>query len=189
MGPMKSHFCALPALVLVLTAATASFATPQTLQIDPSQTRIDIAVQATADSFTGHLQHCEPVITLGADGAVTAVRVPFHFRDVVTGKPKRDTAMHEWQQTDKFPDGEFVLSSLSAGEAGHYTAKGQLTFHGVSQDLSFPVTITADHALYTIDGEATLSTPSYGLPIIRVMAFLKVDPVVKVAFHLQGHAS
>ena len=186
---MKSLVRAVPGFVLVFAGATAAFAAPSLLQIDSTQTHIDIAVLATADSFTGHLQHCDPVINLSADGVITGVRVPFHFRDVVTGKPKRDTAMHEWQQTDKFPDGEFVLSSLTPGESGHYTAKGQLTFHGVMQDLSFPVTVTTDHALYTIDGEATLSTPAYGLPIIRVMAFLKVDPVVKVSFHLQGHAS
>jgi polyisoprenoid-binding protein YceI len=186
---MKSLVRTLPGLVLALAAATLSFAAPQPLQIDPTQTRVDIAVQATADSFTGHLQHCEPVISLGDDGAVTAVRVPFHFRDVVTGKPKRDAAMHEWQQTDKFPDGEFVLSSLTPDQPGHFTAKGRLTFHGVSQELSFPVTIAIDHYLYTIDGVATLNTTAYALPIVRVMAFLKVDPVVKVGFHLQGHAA
>jgi polyisoprenoid-binding protein YceI len=97
--------------------------------------------------------------------------------------------MHEWQQTDKFPDGEFVLSSLTPDQPGHFTAKGRLTFHGVSQELSFPVTISVDHSLYTIDGVATLNTTAYALPIVRVMAFLKVDPVVKVGFHLQGHAA
>ncbi len=160
----------------------------RTLQIDPLQSRVDISVQATVDSFTGHLQHCEPVITLGDDGTITAVRVSFHFRDVATGKAKRDAAMHEWQATDKFPDGEFVLASLAPVQPGQFKARGRLTFHGVTHELAFPVAITTDHALYAIDGEAALDTREFGLPVIRMFGLLKVDPLVKVSFHLQGRA-
>jgi len=172
----------------LLASALPGFAAPRALLIDPAQSRIDIAVQATVDSFTGHLQHCEPVVTLGEDGAILAVRVPFHFRDVVTGKAKRDAAMHDWQQTDKFPDGEFVLGSLTPLAAGRFTAKGVLTFHGAAHELSFPVAVTTDHALYAVDGEAVIDTRDFGLPIIRMFAVLKVDPLVKVSFHLQGRA-
>jgi polyisoprenoid-binding protein YceI len=170
----------------LLAAWSPGIAATRALQIDPAQSRVDIAVQATVDSFTGHLQHCDPVITLGDDGAIVSARVPFRFRDVSTGKPKRDDAMHEWQQTDRFPDGEFDLTSLTPVQPGRFTAHGQLLFHGVKHELTFPVAVTTDHALYAIDGEAVLDTREFGLPIIRMFALLKVDPLVKVSFHLQG---
>ena len=96
--------------------------------------------------------------------------------------------MHDWQQTNKHPDGEFILASLTPLQAGRFTAKGKLVFHGVTHELSFPVAVTTDHALYAIDGEADLDTRDFGLPIIRMFALLKVDPLVKISFHLQGLA-
>mgnify|MGYP001548709466 CR=1 FL=1 len=183
---MKFVLSALFGLGLLASALASGTAASRALQIDPGQSRVDVTVQATVDSFTGHLQHCEPAISIGEDGSIVSARVPFHFRDVATGKAKRDTAMHEWQQTDKFPDGEFVLASLTPLQPGRFTARGELTFHGVKHELVFPVAVTTDHALYAIDGEATLDTRDYGLPIIKMFALLKVDPLVKVEFHLQG---
>jgi len=52
--------------------------------------------------------------------------------------------------------------------------------------VSFPVKITADHRLTTIDGMAAVDTREFGLPIIRMFWVLTVDPVVHVRFHLQG---
>jgi polyisoprenoid-binding protein YceI len=182
---MKSSFC----LLLLLLATTAPRAlAARTLLIDAQQSKVDVVVKATVDSFTGHLTRCDPVITLDDEGAIKTVSVPFRFRDLVTGKDKRDAAMHEWQQTDKFPDGGFILTSLQPLQAGRYTAQGQLTFHGMTHELSFPVAVSIEHALYAIDGEAVIDTRDFGLPIIRVFGLLKVDPLVTVSFHLQGSA-
>ena len=186
--PMKHFPAGLTGVFLLVAAVVSAAATGRTLDIDPSLSRVDIVVQATVDSFTGHLQHLAPRITLDDTGAIASVLVPFHFRDVATGKAKRDAAMLEWQQTDKFPDGEFVLSSLIPLRPGRFTAQGRLTFHGLTRDLNFPVAVTTDHALYAIDGDAIIDTREFGLPIVRVFGLLKVDPLVKVSFHLQGRA-
>jgi iron complex transport system substrate-binding protein len=37
-------------------------------------------------------------------------------------------------------------------------------------------------------GDASLDTREFGLPVIRLFGLLKVDPVVRVRFHLQGTA-
>ena len=175
-----------------MTALTALaggvLAAEQPFAIDATQSRIEVAVHATADSFTAKLTQFEPVVTLAEDGRVATARVTFHFRDLKTGKDKRDAAMHTWQQTDQFPDGTFVLSSLepaSAPDAG-FIAQGRLTFHGVAREVKFPVSVMREGQRYTIDGEAKLDTREFGLPIIRMMLMLKVDPIVKVKFHLTG---
>lgn len=172
------------AVAASLAATVAAAERP--LTIDFAQSRVEIAVKATLDSFTGKLARYEPVVLVGDDGRITSARVKFRFRDVMTGKASRDEAMHKWQKTDSFPDGEFALVSLDPSADGSFTASGRLTFHGTTRELRFPVSITRDGAVYAIDGDALIDTREYGLPIIRMMGLLKVDPLVHVRFHLQG---
>lgn len=156
------------------------------LACDLAQSRIEIVVKATVDSFTGHLARFDPAVTLGPDGRVTAARVRFRFADVQTGKEKRDKAMHEWQDTAHHPDGDFELESLTPQAGAAWLARGRLTFHDKTQPLEFPVTIVTQGEIWAIDGDATVDTRGFGLPVIRVMGLLKVDPLVVVRFHLQG---
>jgi polyisoprenoid-binding protein YceI len=183
---MKSR---LVSLTVALASGVAGLdAGERPLAVDAAQSQVDVAVHASMDSFIGKLTHFEPRVVVDDDGRVVSARVAFHFRDVVTGKDSRDTAMHKWQHTDEFPDGEFVLASLEpavAPEKG-LVAVGRLTFHGVVRDLRFPVSVLRENGRYIIDGEATLDTREFGLPVIRMLAVLKVDPRVKVRFHLVG---
>ena len=52
--------------------------------------------------------------------------------------------------------------------------------------MHFPIAVTSDGRLLAIDGEAVLDTREFGLPVIRLLGLLKVDPQVAVRFHLQG---
>jgi polyisoprenoid-binding protein YceI len=161
------------------------------LAIDSTQSRIDIVVRATMGSFTGKLASFNAAVGVAEDGRVVSARLPFRFLDIATGKDDRDKAMHKWQETEKFPDGVFELTSLepaTAPESG-FVAVGRLTFHGVTRDLRFPASVIRDAGNYAIDGDATIDTREFGLPIIRMMGLLKVDPLVHVRFHLQGSAT
>ena len=166
---------------------TLLFAAPAPLTIDPAQSRIEVIVPCTMDSFTGTLDAYAANITV--DGVrVTAATLAFNFTDVHTGKSGRDEAMHEWQATPQNPKCAFVLSSLEPifGSGSRFNARGTLTLHGVTTEISFPVSVTTDQQLYAIDGEAPLDTRNFGLPVIRKFGLLKVEPLIKVRFHLQG---
>jgi polyisoprenoid-binding protein YceI len=156
------------------------------LQCDPAQSRVEIVVKATVDSFTGRLEKFTADITAGADAHIATAHVHFRFADVKTGKEKRDRAMHDWQQTEQYPEGDFVLETLAPRSEGEWRARGKFTLHGQTRTLDFPVTIVTDHALCAIDGEATIDTREFGLPVIRMLGILKVEPEVRVRFHLQG---
>jgi len=173
-------------LFAILSLGGAPAGRAAQLACDPVQSRIEIIVKATVDSFTGHLVKFEPVVTLGADGHVTAARIRFQFSDVQTGRDRRDKAMHEWQQTERYPDGEFQLDRLTPQADAAWLARGRLTFHGRTQPLEFPVTILTQGDVCAIDGEAVMDTREFDLPVIRMMALLTVDPLVHVRFHLQG---
>ncbi|HEY8991008.1 MAG TPA: YceI family protein [Luteolibacter sp.] len=174
-----------PIFVLAGLLPVFAAAVPVPLIVDPAQSRVEIVVKATVDSFTGTLDAYKADISVDA-GRVVAGTFGFRFDQVHTGKDGRDAAMHEWQETPKHPDGLFTLTSIETAADGHLTAKGSLAFHGVTKDMAFPVSVTTDRKLYSIDGEASLDTREFGLPIIRKFALLKVDPIVKVRFHLQG---
>ncbi len=176
-------------LGLALATLGSASAADVALAVDKAQSRVEIVVKATVDSFTGTLADYQPVIRVNHDtGEVVSAEVGFAFAEVKTGKPDRDEQMHTWQETPKFPTGGFKLVSLTPTADGRFTATGTLTFHGVTRELAFPVTITTDRRLFAFDGEAVIDTRTYDLPVIRKFGLLKVDPIVKVRFHLQGSA-
>jgi polyisoprenoid-binding protein YceI len=175
-------------LAASLVSVSPSLAAERAINIDIAESRVEIVVRASVDSFTGQLKRFAPVVKVNDEGRIVAARMTFLFRDVVTGKEKRDREMHAWQKTDSYPDGAFELSSLepAPAQAGGLIATGQLTFHGVTRELRFPVTVQREDGKYVIDGDAPVDTRDFGLPVIRMLAVLKVDPIVQVRFHLQG---
>lgn len=190
MLPSSHAHRAIAALLLaVATSAAAAPSAERPLAIDFTHSHVEVAVKATVDSFTGKLTRFEPAVRVDENGRVASARLSFHFRDVETGKPGRNEAMHKWQKTDSFPDGDFQLSSLEPAANGGFTAFGRLTFHGVTREIRFPVSITREGPVYAIDGDAVVDTREYNLPIIRMLGVLKVDPLVHVRFHLQGSLS
>lgn len=181
----------LAALALILTISSAARAADLLpLSVDPAQSRIDVAVHATVDSFVGTLSHYKAAIAINpADGRIGSASLSFAFSDLKTGKSDRDAKMLSWEQGARYPDASFVLGSLSQTSGDEYRAIGTFTMHGVSRQITFPVSVTTDHKTYAVDGTVRLDTREYGLPIIRVALFLKVDPVVVVHFHLQATAN
>lgn len=177
----------LKSLIGLALAATTAGAAETPLVVDAAQSRVEIVVKATVDSFTGNLAAYDAAILVDpAAERITGARFAFKFADVKTGNEDRDAQMLEWAEAPKHPDGVFALSSLERDAAGATTAKGTLTLHGVAKEISFPVSVTHEAGRYAIDGEALLDTRDFGLPIIRKFLLLKVDPQVAVRFHLQG---
>ncbi len=173
---------------VALAAACGLDAAELPLAVDAAQSRVEVAVKATFDSFVGKLENFEAVIMIDPEsGGIVRARFAFRFADVKTGNEDRDAAMHEWQDTPAHPEGVFTLGSIERDEAGTgLRARGTLVLHDRSKELVFPVSVTHDHDAYAIDGDATVDTREFGLPIIRKFKILKVDPEVHVRFHLQG---
>jgi polyisoprenoid-binding protein YceI len=161
-------------------------ASESVLTVDRTLSHIEIGVHATVDSFVGKLNAYEPEVAVNDAGEITRTRLAFHFRDVSTAKESRDKSMHRWQHTDQFPDGVFTLTNIERRPDGPATAFGRLAFHGVTRDVRFPIAIAREGRRYVIDGDVALDTRDYGLPVIRMLGLLKVDPVVHVRFHLQA---
>ncbi len=172
-------------LALLCLAAPLARAADTALIVDKAKSHVEIPVKVTSDSFTATLADYEAI--LYADPAterVTTARFSFRFTNVKTGNAKRDEAMNAWQQTDKFPTGAFELLALKPDGAGRFIATGKLELHGATRDVAMPVTIAHDSTGFTIDGSAEIDTRDFGLPVLKKFVFFKVDPHVRIQFHL-----
>jgi polyisoprenoid-binding protein YceI len=157
------------------------------LVINHHESRIEIEVSATIGSFVGHLADYDAQIDFDPmSGVVKSAELTFQFADVKTGEDKRDRHMHDWQETEKFPDARFEMTTLTPQAEGGFLAEGSLLWHGKTQPLSFPVHILTEGRALAIDGTAVINTEQFGLPIIRKFLALKVNPAVSIHFHLQG---
>jgi polyisoprenoid-binding protein YceI len=171
----------LTATLLPLTQAHAA-----ALTLDPKQSKIEVAVTATVDSFVGQLEkyqadiNCTPTAHLPTTASVT-----FDFKDLKTGNPSRDTEMLGWLDYKNNPAGSFMLNNWKTLGTNHW-AEGALTIHGVKKIIAMPVTITVTGANWNIAGSADINYRDYDLPIIRKMLLLTVAPHLHITFNLTG---
>jgi len=174
-------------LFLLALAATAALrAEDRQLAVDPLRSTVEVDVRATLDSFVGRVELDDAAVAFPADARwPKAAAVHFRFSALKTGRSRRDADMIAWLGGGE-PTGSFELTRLEPGPNGRLLAHGGLTIHGVTRPVAFPVTLTVDRNLCAIDGETVIDTRRFNLPVIRLLLLLKVDPLVRVRFHLQG---
>jgi polyisoprenoid-binding protein YceI len=155
--------------------------------MDMAQSHVEIAVKATVGSFVARLQVFDLLITATPQtGQIESAVFRSDFAAIKTGNADRDRDMNEWQQTDKFPDVMFTLTTIEPAASRKSIAHGQLRFHGVERSVSFPISIESKAQIIAIEGDATIDTRDFELPVITKYYVLRVDPVVHLHFHLQG---
>lgn len=184
---MRNHLGPVLLVVLLCIPLLGVRGATMPLVVDTGASKIDVAVHATVDSFVGTLSTYAVAIELDdATKMPTGATLHFRFSDLKTGKAGRDAKMLTWLDSATWPEGTFVLSKLTHSAGDSFMASGKFTMHGKTVDLSFPVHLTKAAQRLTIDGSAKINTPDFGLPIIRMLGLLKVDPAVVVNFHLEG---
>jgi polyisoprenoid-binding protein YceI len=176
---LRSAACCLLALI---TSATAG-----TLAIDKAKSHIKVDAKATGHSFAGTLSAFTAKVT-GDDGtlAPTAVDLSWKFADLKTQDEKRDKEMIKWLGGGN-PEGSFKFIKTWTDKGQTY-AQGTLKIRGVSKTIGFAYTAKKEGKVVTIDGSAALDYQDFGLPLIRAMAVMTVNPKLTVSFHLVGEA-
>lgn len=176
-----TYFFPLPVLLLALDQAHAD-----SLSVDHRQSKIEVAVSATIDSFVGHLDNYQADIDCAPTNQLPdQARISFDFRDLKTGDPSRDQEMLKWLDYAKEPACTFTLANWKTVGTTNY-AKGTIVIHGVKKEIQMPVTVVHDGNHCDISGAADLNYHDFNLPTIRKMLFLTVDPHLQVTFHLTG---
>lgn len=178
---MRSLRALVPLLVLPLALAAAD----RGLKVDRSRSYVDVDVKATLDSFTARLDAYDLQATIDDGGRVKTAVLGFRFADLKTGKPERDAGLIAWLGGGD-PTGRFELGLLALTPSGQGRASGNLTFHGQTALVEFPVNLTRAGEAHVITGEATVDYRQWGLKKYRKLGVLTVDPLVKVRFKFTG---
>lgn len=176
--------------VLLLSAISAGFAATagaEPLLIDYKQSKIDVAVSATIDSFVGHLEKYEAAVDCqAATNLPTKAALSFNFTELKTGNTDRDAEMLKWLDYTSNPKATFVLNGWQQSGTTNL-AVGELTIHGVTKVIQMPIIAKNNQGAWEISGEASFDYREFNLPKIRKMLMLVVDPHLKVTFHLIGN--
>jgi polyisoprenoid-binding protein YceI len=178
---MKSvrYLLALFLLPLALSAAD------RLLKADPAKSYVDVDVKVTIGDFTAHLDRYDLQATIDAKNKFKSGVLTFKFADLKTGKPDRDQAMLEWLGGND-PAGKFEIGIIALTPDGQGRVTGNLTFHGTSSLVEFPILVVRTGDEYTITGEATIDYRNWNLKKIRKAGLITVDPEVKVRFKFAG---
>lgn len=172
---------------LLLAPGPAARAAERAVAVDESHSTVEVEVRATMTVFTARLEHYRAEIRYDPDTAtVTRAQFEFAFADLRTGAKERDTHLLAWEDAPRFPRGVFRLTQLGRDDQGVAYARGDLTLHGITRGIRFPVTVLTEGRLVAIDGVAGLDFRDFGLPPLRKFLVLRVDPLLAVRFHLQG---
>jgi len=171
---LLASLCLLP---LLLVAAE------RPLKIDRGRSFVDVDVDATKN-FTAHLDAYDAKVTEDA-GKIKSAVFTFKFTDLKTGNKDRDAQMIEWLGGG-VPEGRFELGNLAVTPNGIGQASGRLIFHGVTERIEFPVTVTREDGAYVITGETTIDHRNWKLKVIRKAFLFTVDPEVKIRFKFTG---
>jgi polyisoprenoid-binding protein YceI len=118
-----------------------------------------------------------------------------------------DTAMGEFErkefhavlrntvlEADKFPTIKFATVSLSelkkVGDQRSFTLNGDLTLHGVTKRMAFPVTATINETELRATGGAKLKQSDFGMkPFEKGLGLIKIGDEMKVTFTVVAKAS
>ncbi|HET7537109.1 MAG TPA: YceI family protein [Candidatus Didemnitutus sp.] len=161
-------------------------AATQSLVLDPQRSNIEVFVHTAWTSFWSRLQKFHGDIAIvPEERRIEHAELDLQLSDLKTGVSKRDRDMLVWEENSRFPNVRFRLDALEPAEHG-LVARGSLSIHGIEHAVSFPISILAEGSLYAIDGELWLDYRDFGLPPLRKMYFLTVDPQLQVRFHVQG---
>jgi polyisoprenoid-binding protein YceI len=173
----------LVATLLLLPFALS--AAERNLKVDPARSYVDVDVKSTTDNFTAHLDAYALRATVDDKGRIKTATLTFKFDDLKTGKPERDKKMLEWLGGNE-PAGKFELGILALAPDGQGQANGNLTFHGATNLVEFPVNVSKAAESYVITGSAMLDYRSWKLKVFRTLGVLKVDPFVSIRFKFTG---
>ena len=183
-SPKKKPTCAaaLAAALLCLTLPVSA----ATLEVDKTRSKIDVAAKATGHDFTGTLKND----TVKATGDVAKLKpesleLTWNFSDLKTADDGRDAEMLKWLG-GAAPKGSFKFVKFWTDKEGVDHAAGTLTIHGVTKTVYFPFAVTKDGEWVTAKGSAELDYKDFGLPLVRAMLVMTVNPKLVVTFQVVG---
>ena len=156
-----------------------------TLEVDKAKSKIQVAAKATGHDFTCTLT--DYTITASGDETTmkpTALDLSWSFKNLKTEDDGRDAAMLTWLGGGA-PKGSYKFVKIWS-KAGVDYAEGTLTINGVAKTVQIPLTVKKDGAVITTSGKTEIDYTNFGLPVVRAMLVMTVDPKLTISFTVVG---
>jgi polyisoprenoid-binding protein YceI len=144
------------------------------IRYDPAQPEAS-AVEVTVQTGSLTVDQAEDRKRLGLEGGPDA-----------SDRAKIEEKMKDEGQLDvkKFPTIHFVSTAVKA-EGDKLHVVGKLTLHGVTHEVSLPVSVKAEGGKVVGDGEVSLKTSDYGIePFSAFLGAVKNKDQVELILHL-----
>lgn len=155
------------------------------LEVDKGKSKIQVAAKATGHEFTGTLT--DYTITASGDEATlkpTALDLSWSFKNLDTADAGRDAEMVKWLGGGA-PKGSYKFVKVWSKNGVDY-AEGTLTINGVAKTVHIPITVKKDGAVVTTIGKLVIDYKDFGLPLVRAMLVMTVDPQLTISFTVVG---
>lgn len=185
---MRSPLVSALILSATLGAGAIALGAPM-LSVDPSQSTLSYHLVHKFHKVDGVSHQVEgKALLLPGGKAQVMIRVPVQSFD--SGNVNRDEHMKEVVEAARYPTvelkaaGEGITPPASFPQKTQATFKVQLAFHGQTQVLSVPVTITWESAdRIRADASFTISLDAYKIERPSLM-FIKVNDALGLEAHL-----
>ncbi len=161
-------------VLLALSPVAAVAAEPYTIDGAHSHMQVDVkhfGVSHMTCSFrdiAGEIQYD------AADPLKSTVKIVVQAGSVFSEvKPREDAVKSAaFLDAEKFPEITFESTSLAKSEDGSLTATGNLTIHGVTKEVTFPITVNGPldgpfGTVMGIEGALTVNRQDYGITFDR----------------------
>jgi len=121
--------------------------------------------------------------TMTVDGAtVTDASFEVDLTTITTNDNRRNGRVQDALETDRFPKATFALTSpvdlpagAADGEKASVTASGDLTIHGVTKPVEFPLQAQLVDGTIVVVGSIDVTFADYGVAVPRGQIVLSVD--------------
>jgi polyisoprenoid-binding protein YceI len=172
---------------------TCNFATGQTVDVDAGRSSITVKVEKTGlfSAFAhNHTIHA-PIASGKLDTEKRTVVLTLNTKDMkVLDEGVKDSERADIEQTMKsdrvldvqrFPEIRFVSTSIAPQDGGRFQVRGDLTLHGATRPIEFPITFSKDR--YT--GSVKLTQTDFGItPVSIAGGAVKVKDVIEIVFEI-----
>jgi polyisoprenoid-binding protein YceI len=155
--------------VSLLAAALAGFATAAEMKIAPSTSKIEFIGTKTGGKHTGGFKDFTGTVDVpGADIAAAKITIEISAGSIYTDTPKLTNHLKsgDFFDVNKHPKATFKSTAIKAAAGANGTTHeitGDLTMHGVTKSITFPVKTTSDDKGVTIDGTLTVKKEDFGM--------------------------
>ena len=176
MRTWKSKALGAAALILALQALPAQ--APVTFQIDPVHSSVSFKIRHIVSKVEGRFREFSGAV-VGDPAAKSGVSVELAIKaaSVDTGNDGRDKHLKspDFFDVEKYPEITFKSAKIVAKGGDKYEATGTFTMHGVSKQITVPVTFAGigkdpkggEHAGFSVS--TTLNRKDYGITFNQVL--------------------